>query len=85
MYKKPFKALCYFLLILCTFACGEYELLEYKKECKRKADSTFRVDVKKLSKKRDSICKVNYDDYYQAALDSLIPARIEEMKKLIAK
>lgn len=85
MYKKSSKALCYALLLLCMFACGEYELLEYKKECKRKADSTFRVDVKKISKQQDSICKVRYDDYYQAALDSLIPARIEEMKKLIAK
>jgi len=78
-------ASCLVLFVLCTISCGEYELLEYQKECKRKADSTFRSEVKSLAKKQDSICKVDYDSYYKAALDSLIPARIEEMKKLISK
>lgn len=66
-------------------SCGEYELLLYQEECQRKADSTFRAETKAIGKARDSICKENYDSYYQAALDSLIPSRIEEMKKLIAK
>lgn len=84
MRKTPY-ILGILLVMLLAVSCGEYELLEYQKECKRKADSTFRVEVKVLAKERDSICKLNYDRYYKSALDSLIPERIEEMKRLIAK
>ena len=74
-----------FLLVLCTMSCGEYELLENHRICRRKADSTFKANVKILNAENDSVCTANKDRYYQEALDSLIPTRIAEMKKLINK
>ncbi len=75
-----------FLLSLFIFcSCGEYEVLEHRKECKRIADSTYRAEMKNLGQISDSICNLNYDNYYQTSLDSLIPARMEEVKKLIRK
>ncbi len=81
------KALALFILfvIFCMSSCGEYELLEHQKECKRRADSLFKSEIKQLSQANDSICDLNYDKYYQASLDSLIPARKNEIKNLISK
>lgn len=72
------------LSLFCT-SCGEYEVLEYQKVMQRKADSTYKAEVKNLKVFADSFCNSNYERYYQAALDSLIPARIDEMKKLVEK
>ncbi len=73
------------LISICGSSCGEYELLEHQKICKRRADSTYRAHLADLTKEIDSLCKDNNELYYQDALDSLIPIRIEEMKKLIEK
>jgi len=73
------------LLLLLLTSCSEYELLEHQKECKRLADSTYRKDLNRLVADTDSLCDLNYDTYYQASLDSLIPARMAEVKKLINK
>ena len=73
------------LISICGFSCGEYELLEHQKICKRKADSTYRANLSDLGKELDSLCKSNTEHYYQNALDSMIPIRIEEVKKLIEK
>lgn len=73
------------LLCLVFYSCGEYELLEHRKECQRLADSTYKAEIKNLTHINDSICKLNYEQYYQASLDSLIPARKTEIKNLIGK
>ena len=83
MSKKTYNLFVLLLLVFCS--CGEYEVLEHRKECKRIADSTYRAEMKSLSQISDSICSLNYDDYYKTSLDSLIPARMEEVKKLIRK
>ncbi len=79
---------CLVLVILISIvvtSCGEYELLEHQKICKRRADSTYRAHLKDFAKEADSLCIRNKELYYQNALDSMIPLRIEEMKKLIAR
>lgn len=76
--------ICILTSIVCL-SCGEYEVLEYQKVMKRKADSTYKAELKNLKVLTDSICDKNYDKFYQAALDSLIPSRIDEMKKLVEK
>jgi len=72
-------------LCLSVISCGEYELLEHQKDCKRKADSTYKAELKVLAQINDSLCDLTYDKYYQLALDSLIPARKKEIKNLITK
>jgi len=74
----------FYCLLLCI-SCGEYEVLEFQKECKRIADSTYKADVKTIVAIADSTCKVNYDVYYKSATDSLIPARVEELEKLFGR
>ena len=73
------------LISIGVSSCGEYELLEHQRTCKRRADSTYRAHLKDVAKEVDSLCVVNKELYYQNALDSMIPQRIEEMKKLIAR
>ena len=79
------KSIAIIVSLFCAVSCGEYELLEHQRVCKRRADSTFRADIKLHTSVTDSICNINKDRYYQEALDSLIPTRIAEMKKLISK
>jgi len=66
-------------------SCGEYELLEHQKICQRKADSTYNANINHLRKEQDSLCEVRYEEMYNTALDSLVPARLEEVKKLISR
>ena len=82
---RRLKILTLAIVALSTASCGEYELLEHQRVCKQRADSTYRADLKQLSSVNDSLCEANSEHYYQAALDSLIPKRIAEMKKLVSR
>lgn len=80
------KQLCYlFLLLAISLAsgCGEYELLEYQKECKRSADSLYKVHRDSLTKKAEKICQLEYDSIYALTLDSLKQAKRSDIIKLI--
>ncbi len=83
--KTFHKYLFYILFTFLLTSCGEYELLEQHKECKKTADSLYRAHRDSLTISFDSLCAKNRDAYYQKALDSLTKARIEDIQNLIKK
>lgn len=83
--KTLHKNFFYLILALLLASCGEYELLEQHKECKKTADSLYRAHRDSLTISFDSLCAQNKDAYYQKALDSLTNARIEDIQNLIKK
>lgn len=77
-----------FILFFCAMSlssCGEYEVLEVQKDCKRVADSLFRAHKDSLLLKFNRECTAQAPTYYQQALDSLTEARITDIKNLIEK
>lgn len=73
------------ILVGTLTACGEYELLEHHKSCKKTADSLFRVHRDSLTVMFDSLCVQKQEEYYTQALDSLTKTRIEDIQNLIKK
>jgi len=73
------------LFLVSLTSCGEYELLEQQKKCKKTADSLYRVNRDSLTIAFDSLCVLNQERYYKRALDSLTKTRIEDIQNLIKK
>ena len=83
--KMFHKYLFYIILTLLLTSCGEYELLEQQKQCKKTADSLYRAHRDSLTITFDSLCAQNQEAYYKNALDSLTKTRIEDIQNLIKK
>lgn len=77
--------LFFFILVLGSISCGEYEVLEVTKNCNRIADSLFLSHKDSLIKEFDKVCVENSEEYYKIALDSLTKSRISDIKNLIEK
>jgi len=73
------------IFVFMLSSCGEYEVLEVQKDCKRVADSLFRAHKDSLLIKFNKECATQGPVYYQEALDSLTEARIRDIKNLIEK
>lgn len=77
----------FLLIVICFsfFSCGEYEVLEIRKDCQRVADSLYKEHRDSLVKHFDKICDEQKEVYYRQALDSLTRSRIDNIKNLIEK
>ena len=66
-------------------SCGEYELLEFQKDCQRVADSLYRAHRDSLNILADSLCTLKHDSVYVETLDSLKKIKREEIQKLLGQ
>lgn len=83
--KSKYLATISLVFISFTFGCGEYELLEYHKECKKSADSLYKANRDSLTKLASKLCDAQYDSLYTIALDSMKAAKRSDIIKLIGK
>lgn len=65
--------------------CGEYEVLEHRKLCEKRADSLYRAHKDSLYSKAEEICYEKYDELYKNVLDSLKRDKKKEIEKLLAQ
>lgn len=73
------------ILLFAFCSCGEYEVLEVQKECKRVADSLFRAHKDSILVELNKDCSTTGPIYYEKVLDSLKDARIKDIKNLLEK
>jgi hypothetical protein len=79
------RKLIVIIAVLSMASCGEYEALEVRRESQNYADSLFRAHRDSLKIVFDSICDVNYPNYYKTGVDSFKVAQLEKIQRLINK
>lgn len=71
-------------LVCCCFAsCGEYDNLELQAKLDKRVDSLYHANKDSLRKLSDSLCNVDYENYYQIAFDSIKTQQVKKIKSLI--
>jgi len=85
MFKYIGLVIGFIVITFFSTSCGEYDLLEHNKLCKRSADSLFQVNSDSLNKSFDTLCIETSDAYYKHVLDSLKQTRIDDIRKLFKK
>ena len=83
MYSIP-KLVAISCLIL-LISCSGYESLEIQNKIEKQADSLFKSSVVSLKKVGDSLCDLNYDHYYNNAIDSIRGKQIDDIKIILDK
>ncbi len=77
-----------FYAILAGFmlaSCGGYEDLEFERLMYKKTDSLFATQRLALKKDLDSLCDVNFETYFNEAIDSIKQKQIEEIQIILEK
>jgi len=82
--KKHIFWILFFVSIVYS-SCGEYEVLELERQCKKVADSLFRAHRDSLTKFSDTLCDNNYQTYFKVSKDSIHTIQLKKINELIEK
>jgi len=74
-----------FFLSIVYSSCGEYEVLEIERQCKKVSDSLFRAHKDSLIKMSDTLCDDQFDNYYKTYKDSIYKIQFQKINELIDK
>lgn len=85
MTKSSFLFFFLFFLSIVYSSCGEYEVLEIERQCKKVADSLFRETKDSLIKMSDTLCDSQFDAYYKDSKDSIYKIQFQKINELIEK
>ncbi len=72
-------------VVLLAISCGGYEDLEAERAMFKKTDSLFATQRLALKKEMDSLCDLNFDTYFQNAIDSIKQKQIDEIQIILEK
>lgn len=72
-------------IVIVSSSCGGYEDLEFERSMYKKTDSIFATQRLQLKNELDSLCDLNYDDYFKRAIDSIKEKQISEIQVILEK